>query len=514
MGVIQKIDLTAEQRHLVKSLLEKVLPNTTVWAFGSRVKFTSRPESDLDLVAFIQPEQKTKLSELREQFDESDLPFSVDVHDWNTLPENFKMNIKKEYTVIQENTPKFIPNRWKLSKLGEVADLQNGYAFKSSDFSDKGIPVIKIKNIISPRISIDDTQYYEGNIDDKLKQFIVKKGDILISMTGSHLNQIASAVGKVGKYQFDFPALLNQRVGKLYSKNSTVFDNDFLYYFISKFETQVDLVTSAAGSANQANISPTQIKNLELLIPPIKEQQSIASILSSIDGKIELNLLMNQTLEALAQAIFKEWFVNFNFPGFDGELADGLPKGWRTEPIDVSIEFLNGLALQKFPQQNELDYLPVIKIRELRQGITTSSDKAGSNIPKQYIINDGDILFSWSGSLDVVIWCEGKGALNQHLFKVSSKVFPKWMYYYWTKHFLPIYQSIAEGKATTMGHIQRRHLTESMINVPDDKILKLADEVLSPLLERIIQTKIQTKTLTQLRDSLLPKLMTGKIEVK
>lgn len=405
-------------------------------------------------------------------------------------------------------------SKWKTYKLGEIADVQNGFAFKSTDFSEKGTPIVKIKNITPPRISFEDVEFYEGNIDEKLKPFVVQKGDILISMTGSHINQIASAVGKVGKYQFDFPALLNQRVGKLYSKDKTVFNETFFYYFISRLETQIDLATSAGGSANQANISPSQIKNLELQVPPINEQTQIASILSSLDEKIELNLQMNQTLEAIAQAIFKEWFVNFNFPGFDGELVDGLPKDWEKEPIDNSIEFLNGLALQKFPPKNENEFLPVIKIRELRQGITDTSDKASSEIPTQYVINNGDILFSWSGSLEVVVWCEGKGALNQHLFKVSSRKFPKWFYYYWTKHFLPIYQSIAEGKVTTMGHIQRRHLTDTMINVPDETTLKVADEIISPIFERLILSKTEIQIITQLRNSLLPKLMTGQIEIK
>jgi type I restriction enzyme S subunit len=259
----------------------------------------------------------------------------------------------------------------------------------------------------------------------------------------------------------------------------------------------------------------SQLSKSEWQIPAnIQEQKEIASILSSLDDKIELNLHMNQTLEAMAQAIFKEWFVHFIFPGFDGELVDGLPKGWRKEPIDKSIEFLNGLALQKFPPQSETDFLPVIKIRELRQGVTDSSDKASLEIPEQFIIVDGDILFSWSGSLEVVLWCDGKGALNQHLFKVSSKHFPKWFYYLWTKHYLPIYQSIASDKATTMGHIQRRHLTETIINVPNSDVMELADSILSPIIQKLEQNKIQIKNLTQIRDSLLPKLMTGKIEIQ
>ena len=261
------------------------------------------------------------------------------------------------------------------------------------------------------------------------------------------------------------------------------------------------------------NISQESLANIEIEIPDLPTQRQIAQILSSLDDKIEHNLQMNQTLEAMAQAIFKEWFVNFNFPGFDGELVDGLPKGWRKEPIDKSIEFLNGLALQKYPPLSDDDFLPVIKIRELRQGVTNSSDKASTQIPEKYVIENGDILFSWSGSLEVVMWCNGQGALNQHLFKVSSEKYPKWFYYYWTKYFLPKYQATASDKATTMGHIQRRHLTESIINVPDFDLLNIANDILEPLLEKLKTNSLQIQSLTQTRDTLLPKLMSGQLEV-
>jgi type I restriction enzyme S subunit len=262
------------------------------------------------------------------------------------------------------------------------------------------------------------------------------------------------------------------------------------------------------------NISQESLANIEIEIPDTPTQCQIAQILTSLDDKIELNLQMNQTLEAMAQTIFKEWFVDFNFPGFDGELVEGVPKGWRKEPIDQSIDFLNGLALQNFPALNEFDYLPVVKIRELRQGITNSSDKASTEIPEKYIVNDGDVLFSWSGSLDVVLWCNGKGALNQHLFKVSSDVFPKWFYFYWVKNYLPFYQSIAEGKATTMGHIQRKHLTETIINIPDEHIMQKANKILVRLLDKIQENSVQIQTLAQVRDGLLPKLMSGKIKIE
>ncbi len=175
--------------------------------------------------------------------------------------------------------------------------MQNGFAFKSGDLKDSGVPVIKIKNIQPPNISLDEADCFPLEVTAKLNQFIVKKKDILISMTGSHVSQISSAVGKVGRYGFDKPALLNQRVGKLYSKDTEKLDDNFLYYFVSRREVQIELATNAGGSANQANISPQHIKDIEIDVPGIETQRRIAEILSALDDKIELNRRMNQTLE-------------------------------------------------------------------------------------------------------------------------------------------------------------------------------------------------------------------------
>jgi type I restriction enzyme, S subunit len=292
------------------------------------------------------------------------------------------------------------------------------------------------------------------------------------------------------------------------------FDKNFVKYVLTNDHFQNYIKNNASGTTIK-NVGLGLLREYQFSAPEAKEQQQeIAQILTSLDDKIELNIQMNQTLEAMAQALFKEWFVNFNFPNFNGELENGLPKGWKNEPMDENIEFLNGLALQKFPPLNEDEFLPVIKIRELKQGFTNAFDKASTELPEKYVIYDGDILFSWSGSLEVVLWCEGKGALNQHLFKVSSNVYPKWFYFFWVREYLPLYKSIAEGKATTMGHIQRRHLTDTIINVPNKELMILADSILSPILDKIQENKIQIQSLTQTRDTLLPKLMRGKLEIR
>jgi len=181
--------------------------------------------------------------------------------------------------------------------------------------------------------------------------------------------------------------------------------------------------------------------------------------------------------------------------------------------LDEIAHFLNGLAPQKFPPTGN-DYLPVIKISEMRKGNTVGSDRASPDIDPLYIVEDGDVLFSWSGSLELCIWCGGRGALNQHLFKVTSAHYPKWFYYFGIEEHLPYFRAIASGKATTMGHIQRHHLKEAMIVVPSDPVLQAANALISPLIERLIANNLESRTLASIRDALLPKLLSGEIRVK
>jgi type I restriction enzyme S subunit len=283
-----------------------------------------------------------------------------------------------------------------------------------------------------------------------------------------------------------------------------------------------------AGQTDMAEyVSLTDQRLMHITLPSPGEQRSIAHILGTLDDKIGLNQQMNKNLENIGQTIFKRWFLDFESPNEEGKpykssggemvynevLDKDIPKGWETKPIDEIADFLNGLALQKFPARDGEECLPVVKIRELRQGVTESSDKANLDVPEEYVVNDGDVLFSWSGSLEVVIWGFGKGALNQHLFKVTSSKYPKWFFYYWVIHYLPEYRHIAADKATTMGHIQRHHLTASQVAVPDNKTLETMDKLFAPILEKIGRIKVETRILSEIRDLTLSKLMSGKIRV-
>ena len=306
-------------------------------------------------------------------------------------------------------------------------------------------------------------------------------------------------------------------------------DVRFTYYLLKTLNLHSMNTDSAVPGLNRDNAHA-----LEVRVPPVSEQKSIADFLQHLDDRITLLRETNTTLEAIAQALFKSWFVDFDpvhakmqgrapegmdeatsglFPDSFEESELGLvPRGWRVQSLDTIAAFLNGLALQKFPPTGHGD-LPVIKIAQIRKGDSVGADQASRGIKPEYIVKNGDVLFSWSGSLEVEIWCGGEGALNQHLFKVTSEDFPKWFYFFWTRHHLADFRQTAASKATTMGHIQRGHLTAAKVCVPTAAVIEGATAVLGPIVEMLIENSLQAQTLTTLRDTLLPRLISGQLRV-
>jgi type I restriction enzyme S subunit len=287
------------------------------------------------------------------------------------------------------------------------------------------------------------------------------------------------------------------------------------------------------GAANPL-ITQGDLGRLRIGRPPLSEHRAIAHILGTLDDKIELNRRMSETLEAMARALFKSWFVDFDpvrakaegrDPGLPQPLADlfparlvdselgEIPEGWEVKSLDEIARFLNGLALQKYPPVGDRS-LPVIKIAQLRAGNTTGADRATADLDEDYIVKDGDILFSWSGSLECVLWAGGKGALNQHLFKVTSATYPRWLCYLGVHLHLERFRHIAAGKATTMGHIQRHHLSDAQLVVPPIQLLRAITERIEPIIESLWKRAVESRTLAALRDALLPKLISGELRVK
>ena len=409
-----------------------------------------------------------------------------------------------------------------------VEPVRNGI-YKQKEFHGRGCKIINMGELFAfPRLHDVPMKRVELTEKEQSKS-LVQQGDLLFARRslvaeGAGRCSIVSEVNEPTTFE---SSIIRAR------PNPALASSDYLYYFFSSPLGRERMATILRQMA-VSGITGSDLMELEIECPELEHQKTIAMFLSALDDRITLLRETNATLEAIAQALFKSWFVDFDpvrakaeglepegidaataalFPDSFVESELGLvPRGWMVRSLDSIANYLNGLAMQKFPPTDD-GWLPVIKIAQLRKGNTVGADRAGRNIKTEYIIQNGDVLFSWSGSLEVVIWCGGEGALNQHLFKVTSKDFPKWFYYLWTRQHLTDFQQTAASKATTMGHIQRKHLTAAKVVVPPTEMLRSAGVLIEPLLERWLVNAEKAQTLTQLRDTLLPRLISGQLRL-
>lgn len=404
--------------------------------------------------------------------------------------------------------------KWKEVRLGDVCEIYGRIGFRGYTTNDlvdtpkEGAISLSPKNIINGELNLDQCTYIKWDKYYESPEIMINPNEIIITKTGSSVGR-TTFVRRV-----DHPMTLNPQlvVLKNISENA-----EFLSYYIKSALFQSVLKSIVVGSAIPT-LSQKNLANLKINVPKeVDDQRRIASILSSLDRKIELNNKINADLEEMAQAIFKNWFVDFE-PFKDGKFVDSelgmIPEGWKVGRLTEIASYMNGLAMQKFPPENNEDSLPVLKIKELGQGFCgTDSDRCSCNIKDECKIHNGDVIFSWSGTLLVDVWCGGDCGLNQHLFKVTSNDYPKWFYYYWTKHHLQEFIHIAKDKAVTMGHIKRGHLEEAMVAIPDDVSMEKAHELFEPILSKMISLRLENSRLSLLRDTLLPRLMSGEIEI-
>lgn len=378
--------------------------------------------------------------------------------------------------------------------LGDYFSVKHGFAFKGEHFTEEPTPDVLVTPgnfAIGGSFQDDKLKYYAGPIPD---EYVLHAGDLVVTMTD--LSKAGDTLG--------YPALIpdspgrrylhNQRIGLIEIKEDAETDRLFLFYRLRANDYRHHILATASGSTVR-HTSPGRISEFEATLPTIGEQHSIGGVLGSLDDKIEQNRRTARALERLARAIFRAWFVDFepvkarqagaaSFPSMPESVFDALPtrftdselgpvpEGWEVKPIAGIATFLNGLALQKYPPRGDGEDLRVIKIAQLRKGSTVGADWANSDVPEQYVIEDRDLLFSWSGTLEAEFWFGGKGALNQHLFKVTSTRYPSWYCLLWVRQHLPWFRAIAASKATTMGHIKRGHLEETKVVVPPADVLR------------------------------------------
>ena len=394
-----------------------------------------------------------------------------------------------------------------------------------------------IRNTVHPR-DIDEVPYiglehieegtlklggYGSSKDVDSAKSAFHEGDILFGKLRPYFRKVIRA---------PFDGVCSTDIWVIRSKNGV--DQDYLYYWMAA-EDFVEFATSGSEGTRMPRAKWEYVSRFNRSKLDITEQRAIAHILGTLDDKIELNRQMAQTLESIARAIFKSWFVDFDpvkakmegkqpegmteeiaalFPDrlVDSELGM-IPEGWSPIPLSKMANFLNGLALQKYPPIGK-DDLPVLKIAQLRSGKLDYDKLASNEISDKYLVSEGDLIFSWSGSLIVDVWAGPKCALNQHLFKVTpEKWATKGLLWVAIHEHIDNFRAIAAAKAVTMGHIKRSHLNEAMVILPSIEKVQNISGVLDILIQRSTTLKAESNTLINLRDTLLPQLISGKIRL-
>ncbi len=501
------IDVSPHQLEIIQKILRQHVPDCEVRAFGSRVTWTAKDYSDLDLVIVDKKKLPQKiLFALKEDFVESELSFRVEILDWNEISPEFKKNIEKRYEIIpitQKNKFKkteigLIPEGWTQCNLKDIAYFKNG---KSSPArSEKAsCPVFGSNGIIG--------------YSDK---FNADNATVIIGRVGSYCGSI---------YYSDYKCWVtdNAIVGTA-KKNH---DSQFLYYLLRN----LNLNKHRSGSG-QPLLNQGILNSIQTLIPKnINEQRTIAKILSDLDAKIELNHQMNKTLEQIAQVIFKHWFIDFEFPNEKGkpyksngsrivESEKGkIPEGWHISRIGKELKTVLGgtpdRAVEKYWKKGNIPWINSGKINEFRiikpseyitqEGLNNSATKL---LPKKTVV-----IAITGATLGKISLLEIESCSNQSVVGIleSEKIFSEYIYF-WIKNIIEDILSWQTGGAQQ--HINKANINNSLLLIPEEKVIIEYLEIVKPLFDKITLNCFEILNLTTICDTLLPKLMSGKIRVE
>ncbi|ESK57111.1 restriction endonuclease subunit S [Acinetobacter tjernbergiae] len=449
---------------------------------------------------------------------------------------------------------------FELTTLGEYISIQGGYAYKSQQFIENSTyPVLKIKNIRTGYVDINDCAYIDKNSADETERYIVSEGDVLISLTGSGPNAPQSLVGRVARFwDKGKRAWINQRVGRVVLKKDKTVHKDFIFYFLGTKESQNYLVANSSGSANQANINGAIIEALPFPRIDYSTSKKISKVLRTLDEKINLNNQINQTLESIAQAIFKSWFIDFEpvrakiaakqtgqdperaamcaisgkseaelkqmekedfaelqamaalFPDelVESELGE-VPRGWEYKKLKDICKVLNGRAYKNTEFKEE--GIPIVRIQNLTGGgKTVFSDL---DLPQDKLIEKEDFIYAWSATFGPYIWRGPKSIYHYHIWKMDVDETIISRYFLYLTMFRKTESMKSAGTGSIFTHLTKVIMESQDVLIADNAINMLFKDRIDKIFKLISLKSDEIKNLENIRDTLLPKLLSGEVDV-
>ena len=415
-------------------------------------------------------------------------------------------------------------SEWKRYKLSELYEMSSGIS-STKEQAGHGSPFLSFSVVFNNYFLPDSLIDLMDTTDGEKQKYSINEGDIFLTRTSETVDELAMSSVALKDYpEASFSGFLK----RLRPVDKTIVYPKFMAFYLRSPLFRRTIINNTVMTL-RASFNEAMFSYLEIMLPDFETQKKVGDFLYSLEKKKQINNQINQELEAMAKTLYDYWFVQFDFPDQNGkpykssagkmvyhpELKREIPEGWGVDSLWNIANFYNGLAMQKYrPDTNGDDYLPVIKIREMMNGFSKDTEKARLDIPTEAVVERGDILFSWSATLEVIIWGKERGALNQHIFKVTSDTYPKSFIYFELKSYLKVFKSIAELRKTTMGHITQDHLKQAKIVVPPIEIISKLDAKLQPIMLKQQILENQNQELTQLRDWLLPMLMNGQVKVE
>lgn len=386
-------------------------------------------------------------------------------------------------------------------QIGDLGKIITGKTPPTSDSENYNgmIPFITPVDLNGRRNIFLTERYISDKGKDTVKNCLLPKDSVCVSCIGSDMGKAAVTT---------CPSVTNQQINSIIVNSQ--YNHLYVYYLMCTLEQTIKSLGKNGTAIPILNKS--KFSSIKIRVPELSDQVRVANILSAYDDLIENNQKQIKLLEEAAQRLYKEWFIDLRFPGHESTpIHDGIPEGWEKRSMDDIADYLNGYAFK--PDDWGPDGMPIIKIKELNDGITKDTPRnTGESIPAKYVVHPGEILFSWSATLTAKIWDSETGLLNQHLFKVTPTAGI-------TREFVlqSILKTLDEFRnlttGSTMKHIQRGKLKEVSVIVPSDEMMNQYSEKSEPIRERIMILRKQNDLLIEARDRLLPKLMSGEIEV-
>ena len=541
------IDLNPNHLETVKAILADHVPECEVRAFGSRATWTAKDYSDLDLaVVGSGPLDWKTLGRLNEAFEESDLPMRVDVLDWHYISENFRRVIERGYSVLQIGETANGPvsqGEWRevplvdvCAKIGSGATPRGG---KDVYLQDGPYALIRSQNVYNDGFRRDGLVFIGEHHADELRNVEVIEGDVLLNITGDSVARVCQVVPDV------LPARVNQHVATI-RPDSVRLDAGYLRYYLVSPEIQTLLLSWAGSGGTRNALTKGMIESLEIPLPPLPEQRAIAHVLGGLDDKVELNRRMNETLEEMARALFKSWFVDFepvrakmegrwrwgeSLPGLPAEHYDlfpdclveselgEIPAGW-------SVQTLGRLCNK--PQYGYTQSAKDEPIGPKFLRITDINKKAWiewSSVPhceindadfSKYRLKEGDVLIARMADPGhgCMIEEEQDAVFASYLirFRPNQKRYARYIQY-WLRSDNYWELVVGRGAGTTRISLNAKVLSSFPILVPADSLLDKFGGQISGLRSRVVTSANESHALAAQRDALLPRLVSGEVKV-